>query len=77
MFVNGPIVNKPVYMDDGTIIAGSGLHGKPGKRIHVERSTDNGETWPPETDATLPNNNSALDAVTLNDGRHLLVYNQK
>jgi predicted neuraminidase len=127
----GPIVNKPVYMEDGTIIAGASLQGDPGKRIHVERSTDNGKTWTktgpisdpvntryqiiqptilvhsqkslqilartnkkdmsaklaqtwsedgglswsPVTDATLPNNNSAIDAVTLDDGRHLLVYN--
>jgi predicted neuraminidase/pectate lyase len=127
----GPIVNKPVYMDDGAIIAGSSLQGGPGKRIHVERSTDNGKTWTkigpisdpthtkyqiiqptilvhsqqrlqivartnekhkgarlvqtwsqdggltwsPVSDATLPNNNSAIDAVTLDDGRHLLVYN--
>ena len=127
----GPIVNKPVYMDDGTIIAGSSLQGDPGKRIHIERSTDNGKTWTKigpisdpvntkykiiqptilvhsqqrlqilartnekhmdakiaqtwsedggltwseVTDATLPNNNSAIDAVTLKDGRHLLVYN--
>lgn len=41
----GPIVNKPVYMDDGTIIAGGSLEGDPGWRIHVERSTDNGKTW--------------------------------
>jgi predicted neuraminidase len=27
------------------------------------------------TDTTLPNNSSAIDAVTLDDGRHLLVYN--
>jgi pectate lyase len=127
----GPIVNKPVYLDDGTIIAGSSLQGNPGKRIHVERSRDNGKTWTkvgpisdpintkykiiqptilvhsqdqlqilartnekhkeakmaqawsedggltwsPVTDATLPNNNSAIDAVTLKDGRHLVVYN--
>jgi predicted neuraminidase len=127
----GPIVNKPVYMDDGTIIAGSSLQGDPGKRIHVELSADNGRTWtkvgpisdPANTkyriiqptllvhsqqrlqilartnekhedarmaqtwsedggltwsavsDGTLPNNNSAIDAVTLDDGRHLLVYN--
>jgi predicted neuraminidase len=127
----GPIVNKPVTLDDGTIIAGASLQGRPGKRIHVERSTDNGKTWTkigpisdpvntdyeiiqptilvhsqkrlqilartnkkhrdarlaqtwsqdggltwsPVTDATLPNNNSAIDAVTLDDGRHLLVYN--
>ena len=127
----GPIVNKPVQLDDGSIIAGSSLQGDPGKRIHVERSTDNGRTWTKigpisdprktkyqiiqptilvhsrnrlqilartnhkgmdaklaqtwsedagltwseVTDATLPNNNSAVDAVTLKDGRHLLVYN--
>lgn len=127
----GPIVNKPVYMDDGTIIAGGSLQGGPGWRIHVERSTDNGKTWTkvgpisdpintkykiiqptilvhsqkrlqilartgdshmdakiaqtwsddggltwsPVTDTTLPNNSSAIDAVTLDDGRHLLVYN--
>lgn len=127
----GPLVNKPVYMDDGTIIAGASLQGEPGKRIHAERSTDNGKTWTktesisdpvntkykiiqptilvhsqqklqilarpnasnsdtklaqtwsedggltwsPVSDAALPNNNSAVDAVTLDDGRHLLVYN--
>lgn len=127
----GPIVNQPVYMDDGTIIAGGSLQGGPGWRIHVERSTDNGKTWTkigpisdpvhtkyhiiqptilvhsqkclqilartnekdknaklaqtwsmdkgltwsPVTDTTLPNNNSAVDAVTLKDGRFLLVYN--
>lgn len=127
----GPVVNKPVYLDDGTIVAGASLQDAPGKRIYVERSTDNGRTWTktpalsdpagtkykliqptflvhsqkrlqllarpngsgpdtriaqtwsddggltwgPITDTTLPNNNSAIDAVTLKDGRHLLVYN--
>jgi predicted neuraminidase len=122
----GPIVNKPVQLDDGTIISGSSTQGG-GKRIHVERSTDNGQTWTKipisgsghgviqptilvhsQTklqllmrtndssdnakmptcwsddagltwtsieDGPLPNNNSAVDAVTLDDGRHLLVYN--
>ena len=41
----GPVVNKPVYLDDGTIVAGASLQDAPGKRIHVERSTDNGRTW--------------------------------
>jgi predicted neuraminidase len=127
----GPIVNKPVYMDDGTIIAGGSLQGGPGWRIHVERSIDNGQTWTktgpindlentkfkiiqptilvhsqkqlqilartgssdmdakiaqswsndagltwsPVTDTELPNNSSAIDAVKLDDGRFLLVYN--
>lgn len=38
-------------------------------------STDNGKTWSPLVLSGLPNNNSGLDAVTLHDGRHLLVYN--
>lgn len=38
-------------------------------------SDDDGETWTPLTKSTLPNNNSGTDAVTLRDGRQLLVYN--
>ncbi|MXV15207.1 sialidase [Pedobacter sp. HMF7056] len=38
-------------------------------------SYDNGETWTTPTKTTLPNNNSGTDAVTLKDGRHMLVYN--
>jgi alpha-L-rhamnosidase len=38
-------------------------------------SSDNGRTWTPMTLSTLPNNNSGTDAVTLKDGRQLIVYN--
>jgi alpha-L-rhamnosidase len=38
-------------------------------------STDNGRTWSALDSTTLPNNNSGTDAVTLADGRQLLVYN--
>lgn len=38
-------------------------------------SSDNGRTWTPMTLSTLPNNNSGTDAVTLKDGRKLIVYN--
>ena len=38
-------------------------------------SDDAGETWGPVTELGLPNPSSGTDAVTLADGRHLLVYN--
>ena len=38
-------------------------------------SSDQGRTWGPMTKTTLPNPNSGIDAVTLRDGPHLLVYN--
>ncbi len=38
-------------------------------------SADKGETWSPLVPTTMPNNASGDDAVTLKDGRHLLVYN--
>lgn len=124
--VIGPAKNKPIQLDDGTVLAGSSTEDN-GWRVHVERSTDGGKTWrvigplneedeigaiqptfmtypdgriqmfcrtrsehgfiaqswsgdsgvswTPLEPATLPNNNSGLDAVTLRDGRQLLVYN--
>lgn len=120
----GPVKNKPIQLDDGTIICPSSTEND-GWRVHFEISKDNGKTWDvigPINNATkynaiqpsvltytdgkmqilcrsregvltqswssdqgktwsdvtatsLPNPNSGTDAVTLKDGRQLLVYN--
>ena len=44
-------------------------------KIATAWSSDKGETWTPLTLTDLPNNNSGTDAVTLKDGRQLLIYN--
>lgn len=44
-------------------------------KIFSTRSEDCGAHWSETTLLDLPNPNSGTDAVTLKDGRHLLVYN--
>ncbi len=44
------------------------------KTINTTWSKDNGKTWSALTQTTLPNNNAGTDAVTLADGRQLLVF---
>ena len=45
------------------------------KKILSAWSGDKGRTWSKLEPIDLPNPNSGTDAVTLSDGRHLLVYN--
>ena len=44
-------------------------------RLFEMRSIDGGMNWTDMKASMLPNPNSGTDAVTLKDGRHLLVYN--
>ena len=43
--------------------------------IATSFSSDNGDTWTPVTLLDIENNQSGTDAVTLQDGRHVLIYN--
>jgi predicted neuraminidase len=45
------------------------------KFIYTAWSKDNGRTWTTPTPTNLPNPNSGIDAVTLKDGRSIVVYN--
>ncbi len=44
-------------------------------KVFQVASPDLGKSWSPMTLTALPNPNSGTDAVTLKDGRHLLIYN--
>lgn len=48
---------------------------KTAQKISMTISKDEGQTWDRLSLLDLPNPNSGIDAVTLKDGRHLLVYN--
>jgi predicted neuraminidase len=128
-YLIGPVKNKPVQLEDGTILCPSSTeteeHGEDYWRVHFELTGDMGKTWQLvgpindgiEFDAIqptillyrdgtmqvlcrtmqnviseswshdggktwssmkateLPNPSSGIDAVTLYDGRQLLVYN--
>ena len=70
----GPIKNKPVQLAGGDILCPTSTEHD-GWRVHFERSADGGKTWGKMELTALPNPDSGIDAVTLADGRHLLVYN--
>jgi len=58
--------------NDSTVIAL--MRSRQGK-IYTTRTETRGIGWSPPEPTALPNPNSGIDAVTLRDGRHLVVYN--
>lgn len=60
---------------DGTLVAYMRDEGPPPKRILYSESIDQGETWSPAVDLDIPNPNTSLEILALNDGRWVMVYN--
>ncbi|PXY43913.1 sialidase family protein [Flavobacterium hydrophilum] len=61
-----------LFHKDGSIQA---IGRTKNRAIFSTFSKDNGKTWSELELIGLPNNNSGTDAVTLKNGKHLLVYN--
>lgn len=67
----GPVKNKPVQLPDGTIVAGSSTEHD-GWRVHVERSTDGGETWEQSGPLETVGDISAIQPALMTFGDHRL-----
>lgn len=70
----GAIQPSVVRRDDGTLVAYMRENG-PHNRIRVAESNTEGLSWGPVTSSSLPNPGSGLDAVRLDNGHWVLVYN--
>jgi alpha-L-rhamnosidase len=66
---------QPTILEHGPSRLQILCRGRGTGRIVEASSDDAGKTWSELTLTELPNPNSGIDAVTLRDGRHLLVYN--
>jgi len=70
-------LNQPsvVRKRDGTVVAYMRDEGPPPKRVLASTSLDNGETWSAAADLDIPNPNSSLEVLRLEDGRWIMAYN--
>lgn len=63
-----------IFLSDGRLAA---LARTRSEHVAITYSSDNGETWTKLKLLSLPNNNSGLDAVTLSNGMHVMICNEK
>jgi len=71
----GPIQPSIVRKKDGTLVAYLRDSGDPPARVQISTSSDDGESWSPAIDTDIPNPDSSLEAIVLQDGRWIMVYN--
>lgn len=62
-------------LGDGTLLAL--FRSRWADAVHASRSRDGGQTWEVPAPTELPNNNSSIQYVRLDDGRLALVYNHR
>ena len=71
----GPIQPSIVRKKDGTLVAYMRDSGNAPNRVLISTSTNDGESWSPAIDTNIPNPGSSLEAIALQDGRWVMVYN--
>ena len=71
----GCIQPSVVRKNDGTLVAYLRDNGPPPKRAHISYSKDEGQTWTPGKDTDIPNPGSSLEAIRLQNGHWIMVYN--
>jgi predicted neuraminidase len=70
--IYGPIKNKPLVLQDGTIVSGTSVESYKAWTVWVERSTDNAKTWTKQGPVVYPGDVYAAiqpAIVPLSDGR--------
>lgn len=70
----GNIQPSLVRKNDGTLVAYMRDNG-PHHKIRLSTSPDEGKSWTPVVDTSLPNPGAGIEAIRLTSGRWALVYN--
>ena len=71
----GSIQPSLVRREDGILVAYMRDNGPAPKRIHTATSADEGETWSEVVDTDIPNPGASVEAIVLESGEWLMVYN--
>jgi predicted neuraminidase len=81
----GPVKDKPLVLDDGTIVSGSSVETLQAWNVWIERSTDSGISWTKFGPITVPQKSSSSAQstaygiiqpaiISLDDGKYLRFY---
>jgi predicted neuraminidase len=71
----GNIQPSIVKKKDGTLFTLMRDNGPAPKRLHMSESRDEGKTWSPVVDSSIPNPGSGAEVISLSNGHWALIYN--